>query len=242
MRIALYFIHWQDSIYLPLIREHYGKFCERIVMLDNHSEDDSADLGRVLGFDVQTFGYKAGLNDQSYMDVKNNVWKECRGQGFDYVIVCDCDEFLCLPEGVRLHATAPIVNGFDMISDSLPNQTIFSINTGEPSVNYSKQVIFDPDAITEIAYVHGAHVNNMVGEITTHGPQCRLLHYRRIGGVERMIKRHAQYRPRLSKFNLKHQMGHHYGRPEWNDQQLIEFNEAKRKEWAIGQANAQVLW
>lgn len=234
LKIALYFIHWRDWFYLPLIKEHYGKFCYKIVMLDNHSADGSHQFGLSLGFEVRGFGYKGGLNDQSYLDVKNNVWKEERGKGVDYVIVLDCDEFIELGD-LSQRPIAPVVTGYDMISEDYPIHSFKEIIMGEPSENYSKQAIFSPDRIAEIDFVHGCHKHNMKPlpgvEVTTNGT-CKLFHLRRIGGVERMIERHAWYRKRLSKFNLKFNMGHHYGRPEWNEEQITAFNEAKRVEWA----------
>lgn len=225
--IVLYFINWNDCFYLPFVATHYGKFCSRIVMLDNYSTDLSIVTAKRLGFDVQGFGFVNRLDDQDYLNIKNNCWKEQRGKGVDYVIVCDVDEFL---KPIDLSGTFPRVEGFNMISNNLPVHSIFEINTGAPSVNYSKQVIFNPDAVEEINFVHGCHKHHASGQLTTEG-LCHLYHFRQIGGVDRMLKRHALYRPRLSKFNLKHNMGHHYGRPEFTREQLEAFNNEKVKEW-----------
>lgn len=248
LNIVLYFVHWNDSIYLPLIKEHYGKFCSRIVMYDNYSTDLSCfDIAKELGFEVRTFGIPGLLDDQQYIDVKNQCWKELRDKGVDYVIVCDADEFIVLDDlDERLCdfdnlSTAPIVNGFNMISEDVPKESIFEITTGAESEGYSKQAIFNPDKIKEIAFVHGCHQNYKIGEITSF-QSCRLLHYRQIGGVKRLIKRHTEYRHRLSQFNLKNGMAHHYGRPEWTPQQIVEFNESKIKEWDILKAQARKLW
>lgn len=230
MRIVLYFINWNDSFYLPFIKEHYGKFCERIVMCDNYSTDGSVELAIKLGFEVRNFGYSGQLNDQSYLDVKDHVWKECRGKGIDYVIVCDADEFLMPP--INLTCSIPHVIGYNMVSDELPERNIMKeIRTGSYSEQYSKEVIFSPDKITEIRYGHGCHINHKEGEITQHNT-CYLYHYRMIGGVDRLIERHAVYRKRLSAFNLKFQMGSHY---------LHEDN-AKRDEWEHLQSLAIELW
>lgn len=248
LRIVVYFINWNDSYYFSFIREHYGKFCEKIIMYDNHSNDDSRSIAKNMGFEVRPFGYK-DLNDQAYLDVKNHCWKEQRGKGIDLVIVVDADEFVCLPqqfaEGNLLFSehwpTAPVVRGYNMIDDGLlpgtyasPYKSIFEIRTGAPSENYSKQAIFDPDAIEEISYIHGCHKNKMTGRIDRGNDftACRLLHYRQIGGVDRMIERHRIYRNRMSRFNLKYNMGHHY----------LQEADQKRDEWAKLKSEAIVLW
>lgn len=199
-------------------------------MYDNYSTDNSVELATSLGIEVRTFGVKGVLDDQHYLDVKNNVWKEQRGKGVDYVIVVDADEFITIP--FKLTCTTPKVIGFNMISDKLPTDDIEQeINTGEFSESYSKQAIFNPDAITEINYRHGCHQNGMVGNITNEDT-CKLYHYRQIGGVRRMLDRHAEYRIRMSAFNRKHGMGVHY----------LHTDEEKIKEWNILQSNAKELW
>lgn len=228
MRIIHAFINWNDKYYFPLIQDHYGKFCERIIMFDNYSTDGSKSFAKTLGFEVRDFGYPGQLNDQSYLDMKNNWWKEFRNLGIDYVITSDADEFL-VPDDLR--GSAPVVNGFNMISDDLPIKSIWEVNTGGPSKSYSKQVIFSPDRIEEINFVHGCHENRMVGNITREGT-CRLLHYRQIGGIERLIERHQVYKRRMSKFNLTHKMGHHY----------LQEEEEKRQEWNKLKAEATALW
>lgn len=229
MRVVLYFINFNDLYYLPFIKKHYS-FCERIVMYDHYSTDDSVNLALALGMEVRTFGVEGQLNDQHYLDVKNHCWKECRGTGIDYVIVCDADEFITIP-AKKLSCSAPRVIGFNMISDSYPVVNIKEINTGAYSENYSKQAIFSPDKIEEINYVHGCHRNNMTGEITTDNT-CKLYHYRQIGGVTRWLDRHALYRQRLSAFNIKYKMGDHYNHPD----------HAKIEEWSYLQSQAVKLW
>ncbi len=229
MKITLYFINWNDSFYIPFIHEHYSKFCQRIVMMDQYSDDNSVELAQSFGMEVRNFGRKGELNDQDYLNVKNHVWKECRTPELhaDYVIVCDADEFVSIPWHGFI-GDHPEVIGYNMVSESLPKESIFEINTGEYSESYSKQAIFSPHNVEEINYVHGAHKNNMVkkntdiisiefnhpslgnGIIKSKQEPCTLHHFRCIGGVNRIIQRHAEYRKRLSNFNKQHKMGWHY--------------------------------
>lgn len=199
-------------------------------MYDNYSDDDSVKIAESLGFEIRTFGQRGQLNDQHYLDVKNHCWKECRDQGIDYVIVCDADEFITLPE--KLTASVPACIGYNMISDILPVKNIEDeISTGDYSEDYSKQAIFSPDRIEEINYVHGCHKNWKKGEISEHDV-IKLYHYRMIGGVSRMIERHSEYRKRMSAFNKQHNMAFHYNHSD----------NAKIDEWNYLQSKAKELW
>jgi glycosyltransferase involved in cell wall biosynthesis len=226
-RFHLYFINFNDSYYLPFLAKHYA-FCERITMFDNYSTDNSVELAKSLGFEVKYFGKQGELNDQHYLDVKNNCWKESRGHA-DYVIVCDADEFL-FGDYNNVTCSLPMSDGYNMISNSLPKQNITEINTGTFDVNYGKQIMFCPNRIYEINYVHGCHVNKAVGDITSHNTM-KMLHYRMIGGVYRIINRHRVYLQRMSQFNHKHNMGHHYKHSE----------AAKREEWNTLMAAAKIV-
>lgn len=228
MRIIAYFINYNDSFYIPFFARHYLGFCEKVIMYDNYSSDASRSLAESFGFEVRVFGRPGVLDDQHYLDVKNHCWKEQRGKGIDYVIVVDADEFLIIPH--PLTSTAPVVLGYNMISERLPEEDMLEINTGAPSESYSKQAIFNPDEIQEINFVHGCHRNNKIGNITNN-EVCKLYHYRQIGGVARMLERHAEYRNRMSAFNRKHGMGIHY----------LHSDEQKMEEWRILSEHAKPL-
>lgn len=247
MRIVLYFFNWNDSFYIPFIHKHYSQFCERIIMLDQNSTDGSQELALSMGMEVRIRPGNT-INDEDYITWKNDhpnklgraeplSWKECRGTGVDYVIVCDADEFIVLP-GI-LTDPFPLVRGFNMISEVLPIEDIFEINTGAFSLPYSKHAIFCPDYVDEINYVHGAHVCNPVffdssqrALLANTDQACTLYHYRLLGGVERVIARHADYRPRMSAFNDKHGMAFHYRHSD----------NAKRDEWDYLKGMATELW
>lgn len=212
----MYFINWNDSFYLPFIKKHYGRFCQKIVMYDNYSDDDSVEIAKSLGIEVRFFGIPGELNDMHYLNVKNHCWKEERGAS-DYVIVCDADEFLFFGSLAR---SCPKVIGYNMISDSLPVDDISEITTGYRDIDFDKQMIFDPNKIDEINYWAGCHKNVKSGKIETEGTMY-LLHMRHIGGVERLLERHRLYAKRMSKFNRESGAGHQY----------LHEEDKKRKDW-----------
>jgi hypothetical protein len=201
-------------------------------MYDQSSTDKSVEIAQSLGIEVRKFGNNT-LNDQVYLDIKNRCWKECIEKDIDYVIVVDVDEFLVLPDNLK--STLPVVQGYNMISESLPVNDIFEINTGSESIEYSKQAIFCPDDVTEINFVHGCHKNNVICNyqlVMESEKKCSLFHYRMIGGVQRIIDRHSAYRERMSEFNKKHKMGFHY----------FHSDEAKKEEWNYLKSKSVRLW
>jgi len=178
-------------------------------MFDNYSTDNSVEIANKLGIEVRVFGEKGVLNDLHYLEVKNSCWKEQRGKNVDYVIVVDADEFVYPDLRFNRMGTAPKVTGYNMVSDGLPVNDIAEIKTGVYASNYCKQAIFNPNAITEINYTFGCHTNNIQGRIDRKGA-CKLFHYRNIGGVQRLLDKHNEYKNRLSEFNKTRGLGFHY--------------------------------
>lgn len=227
LKVFHYFINWNDSYYLPFIKRHYGSFCERIIMYDNYSTDHSVELASSLGMEVRQFGNPGELHDAEYIKVKDNCWKEARGQA-DFVIVCDADEFLAHPQLVeklkkykKRGITLPRTKGFDMISEDLPIDNIFEIKTGFRNSKFNKPIIFDPNLIEEINFNYGSHNHKPKGKISKSWGSLRLYHFRMIGGFDRLRIRHEEYLIRLSEFNRQKNFGKEY----WMDEA------SKKKEW-----------
>ncbi len=216
LKIFHYFVNWNDSFYLPFIKKHYGVFCERIVMYNNHSSDDSVEIAKKLGFEVRTYGNATEFNDAENIAVKNNCWKEAKGIA-DFVIVSDVDEFLYHPNLLKklrtfkkYGITLPRVQGYDMVSDQLPKLDVLEIKTGRKSAKYSKSLIFDPNNIHAMNYDFGCHSHKSMGVIKKSWSKLYVLHYRNVGGYNRMIERQKIYAKRLSAFNVQNRHGIEY--------------------------------
>lgn len=237
-----YIIAWNRADTIHMTIKHYQQFCQRIVIFDNYSDDKTREIALQLGADVRLFGTKGVLDDQAYIDVKNNCWKTSRA---DWVIVCDDDEILWHSE-LSTHLQAAKnqnrsvipTQGYSMYAELLPRGTWLEVNTGVEDNNYSKTVIFDPKKISKINYVYGCHEAkpqpyNIPTELYCGG-NLMLLHYRSIGGVERLIDRHHEYEPRRRKsaVNMKWNLGHHYAEPD----------DLKRKQWAELAAKSRTLF
>lgn len=183
-------------------------------MYDNHSNDNSRELARDLGFEVHLFGTPGELNDREYLKIKNNCWKNNTD---DWVIVCDADEFVYKPgmryllsEATKSGKTMFKTQGFNVFSEKLPVNDIMEIKMGLQDNNYSKKLIFNPKEIREINYVYGCHVAKPQGNIIETDEILTVFHYRNIGGPERLIDRHTLYCARMSQFNINLGLGSHY--------------------------------
>lgn len=212
MNVECHFIHWNEGEQLQWTIDHYSTFCNRIIIHDNHS-DNSPKLSSKVDCFITKFGTPGVLDDFAYLAVKNECWK---GSKADYVIVCDCDEILYHPDidaildfehkrGTTLFRT----QGYNMFSENFPRETYEEIRTGIPDGTYSKSIIFDPKAIREIAYLPGCHVARPEGRVEVSLTTLPLLHYRCIGGFQRMFDRHKEYNKRLSEKNIRFGMGNY---------------------------------
>ncbi len=233
-----FIIAWnrEDSIHLTI--RHYQQFCQRVVIFDNFSEDKTRDISASLGADVRLFGTKGVLDDQAYIDIKNSCWKNSNA---DWVIVCDDDEILYhpdMPEFLEKHKGMSIIRtqGYSMYSENVPREKWIEVKTGTEDANYSKFVIFNPKKVKEIGYVYGCHEAKVKGIDWRDCPleELMLLHYRSIGGIERLIDRHHEYEPRRRKsaVNMKWNLGHHYAEPD----------DLKRQQWQELAAKSRILF
>jgi glycosyltransferase involved in cell wall biosynthesis len=231
MKIEAYILTWNESDIIRLVIKHYSKFCDKIVILDNHSTDGTDRIALELGCEVRKFGNKF-FDDSENMKIKNECWK---GSEADWVIVCDADEILHpdweVPRAVSLEEMAedyvkPSImktHGWQIMSEEMPKTDLLEITNGYHFSNYSKFIIFDPKRIQEINYNPGAHRISPVGDVVYSEDILYLLHYKHIGGVQRTIKRYSEYRKRMSKINRQKGWGIHYNQSpgrlmeEWNE-------------------------
>lgn len=229
MQIEAHIIAWNEADTIHFTINHYRQFCSRVIIYDNYSTDRTPEISASLGAEVKQFGIKGELNDKEYKKLKDQCWK---GSTADYVIVCDADEIVYHPNlknvlqqskesGVTIFKT----QGFNVYSDDFPRESWLDIQTGIMDDSYSKLCIFSP-RLQEISYVYGCHEASPKGNLVW-GVKLWLLHYRCVGGVQRMIERHNLYVPRLSQINLRWKMGSHYLQSE--EQKRADFGERLKR-------------
>lgn len=208
-----FIVCWNEIQIIHLTIKHYQKFCDKITILDNWSDDGTREKAESMGCDVRQFGIKGVLDDKEYLKVKNSVYK---GSKAKYVIVCDTDEILW-HENIREileQDTGNIFNtiGWDIFSEDMPIDNFLEIQNGQFSPNYCKKVIFSPKI--DIKYSLGCHTCNPRGRLHPSKEVLTLFHYANIGGFDRLSKRHSLYRERLSQTNRSMGLGCHYSFPE----------------------------
>lgn len=225
MNIEAYIQVWNRAETIAFTIRHYQKFCSKVFVYDNFSTDKTREIATSLGAIVNLFGVAGSLDDGEYVRLKNNCWRKSTA---DWVIVVDDDEILynedlkfILDQGRVLGNTIFKPQGISIHSDAMPEKDWLEIRTGRKDENYSKLCVFNPQAIKEINYVYGCHDAKPEGRINYGKDQLYLLHYRSVGGVERLIARHKEYRERLSPINKRWNLGIHYS----------ESDDLKRKQW-----------
>jgi len=192
LKVETFLITWNRESTIHLTVKYYLQF-GKVTVFDNFSDDNTREICEALGAEVRLFGQAGVLSDQAYLDVKNHCWK---GSEADYVIVCDDDEILYhedlnfLLKQERLWGTTIFrTQGYSMFSENMPISNWLEVNTGYKDNNYSKSIIFDPSKI-DINYVYGCHEARPKGTIKESKEVLNVLHYNKIGGIQRLLDRH----------------------------------------------------
>ncbi len=215
MKVECHIVAWQESETIALSIKHYQRFCDRIVLHDNFSEDSTREIAESMGCEVRMFGIKGVLDDREYTKLKNNVWK---GSDADWVIIVDADEILdvsreALHDLSKMGHTIIKPFGWQIVSNEIPKVEWLEIKRGFKYHKYSKICCFNPKEIKEINYVHGCHVANPTGNVKTVEAYV-LYHYKKVGGVQRMLDRYKLYASRMSEWNIRWNAGEQYRREE----------------------------
>lgn len=226
MKVVARIIAWNEAEVIRLTISHYQKFCDHVIVYDNHSTDNTADIARSMGAEVVPFGLPGVLSDDEYLKVKNHAWK---GSDADWEIIVDTDEVIYHPSIVNvlersLEAGDTIMTtwGWQIMSLAVPRFYWLEVKHGYHYSNYSKSAVFSP-RLQEIGYVYGCHEAKPKGHVQYSKDTLLLAHYSNIGGPWRLIKKHAAYRERLSDRNRRFGLGVHY---TYSDEQRInEWNE-----------------
>lgn len=220
MIIHAHILAFNEEKILPFTLDYYSEFCEQIFIYDNMSTDSSYEIySKYPKVNVVKWSSNNEINEMNYIQIKNNGYKTSRLSNADWVIVCDCDEFLYHPrllekleyykkEGI----TVPLVNGHDMVSDTFPiydgEFITKKIKTGsEVYEPFCKKIVFNPKI--DVSFGIGAHSFQSNNTIHSNSPELKLLHYKFLGKdyVESIYRARAE---RLSEFNKVNKFGEHY--------------------------------
>ena len=94
-KIWLYTLCYNEMDILPFCVDYWVKLgVEKVIVFDNYSTDGSDKyLKKFPWIEVRKFNSGNGMNDIIHQQIKNRCWTEAKGKA-DFVIVCDCDEWL----------------------------------------------------------------------------------------------------------------------------------------------------
>ena len=220
IKVHVHAFCYNDEMLLPYFLRHYGKFCEKIVIHDNGSDDKSSEIvGMCQKSSMVQFETGGQLRDDILIEQKNKVWKDDAGK-CDFVIVVDVDEFVYAPNIVEMleqckndGKTILRPNGYNMVSRALPTtggQIYDEIKLGKYRGLNSKPCVFDPNKIIDINFSVGAHTAMPVGWVDLFTlPDLKLLHYRYIG-FDYYLKRQKMFAKRISDKNKQHGWSYQY--------------------------------
>jgi glycosyltransferase involved in cell wall biosynthesis len=227
VKTEVYILCYNEHEILPYTLRHYQTFCDKVVLLDLGSTDNSREIAVEAGCEVRPVECKDELNDALNKKLKEECW---RGTDADWVIVVDCDELVYFPEGAIQSLTSydlqelPVIkpHGFEMFSDSYPTtdkQIYDEVQMGaSEDFWYAKPILFSPKRVASIEFSVGAHwckatlptkqvVPLLQENPVFSDPPGYLLHFHHLGGVERIGKRYDFIAKRLSPMNRKMNWG-----------------------------------
>jgi len=236
MKIHAHILAWNEARILRFTLDHYTSFCEKVYIYDNMSDDGSDDIYKEYeNVVVKKWDNNGEINELKYLEIKNNAYK-ATSKDCDWVIVCDCDEFLYHPELLNKLAeykdagiTVPKIDGHDMCSLEFPTYNGEPItdmikvgsDTYEPMC---KNIIFNPNVKPQFGI--GAHSFSAPKGVFSKNAEIKLLHYKFLG-KEYVLWRYEMMAKRLSDFNKKHGFGGHYTRPPMNYMDTMWANQNK---------------
>jgi hypothetical protein len=219
MIIHAHILAFNEEKILPFTLDYYSNICEKIFIYDNMSTDSSDEIyTKYPKVTVIKWDSKGEINEMNYINIKSNGYKQY-SRNTDWVIVCDCDEFLYHPKLIEKleyyksnGVTVPKVNGHDMVSEKFPehdgNPITDKIKTGsEVYPPFCKNIVFNPKL--DVQYGIGGHSFQCQNATYSNSAEFKLLHYKFLGVeyVENIYKARAE---RLSEFNKQHKFGEHY--------------------------------
>jgi len=229
--VTVYTITYNEEVMIEFFINHYRKIfpnCE-INVYDNYSTDLTVDIAKKYGCNVIPYDTNNELSDETYLQIKNNAWKNSKT---DWVIVCDCDEFIEINESQLINEEKKLTNIVKPIGYSLMNNdeiiNIKNMKYGFKDSGFDKCILFNKKFIKEINYSvgsHGCHPVEYNNDVKYNDTEYRLLHYKYLSPTY-TVNRHKMFGERLSENNKKKGWGIHYS---FSSESIIKYYEETNK-------------
>lgn len=224
-KIAAFILCYNEEKILPHTIKHYGRFCEDIFILNNGSTDRSIEIAKNMGCKV--INYESNeINELQYINIKQNCYKEYR-HVYDYVIVCDADEFLYhknLFEYIKKYPQVDVfkLDGYEMSHENFDYEEddYQSIKLACPSSGHNKCALFKPKV--DIEYGIGCHSSRN----PSFQSSIEMRHLKFIN-IDFVFERYAHFAQRRSAINKQNGWAYHYA---WEKQKILDYqNKIKSK-------------
>jgi glycosyltransferase involved in cell wall biosynthesis len=205
--VTVHTITWNEEYLLPYFIKHYYPFARKIVVHDNESTDNTADIA--LSYEdvfVETYQSNGEQDNFTMVNVKNTCWKN---DDTKWSIVCDVDELLLIDwEKIESYST-PVAfqaTGWQMMGRDEPFE---EINRAFRTDKFNKIVLFSSN-VEKIDYEPGCHIAHPSCPVVC---ETELLHYNSLG-ENYVVERYKRYAERMSYSDKRHGYGKHYQRPD----------------------------
>jgi hypothetical protein len=222
---------------LPFFLDYYLNFLkvDKIIFVDGGSDDGSVGLINSYGNKTEVINRDHGqYNEYLLMAERNTLWKSYK-HDYDWIIVCDADEFLYHPNFrellknySNLGITIPNIKGYDMMSQEFPifqpSRYITEIITkGIRHEGLDKKIVFNPKKVN-MAYSFGSHYCFPEGEVIYNTKSdIILLHYKNLS-YEYLLKKSRYGNNRRSEIAIAHKQANH-----WNENLKITLEEYNKR-------------
>lgn len=230
--VTIYTITYNEEMLIEFFIKHYKKLFPNchIVVYDNESTDNTANIATNLGCEVRLYSTNNTLSDGKYLEIKNNCWKNSKT---NWNLICDCDELVLindidLKQEESLGNNIILFEGYTMINNTnIIN--IESMKRGYRDRGYDKMYLFNKKQIEEINYAPGCHSCNPIaknGYIIKYSNNIyRALHYKCLS-PQYTIERNKLFSQRMSKENEEKGWGFHY---RFSEKSIIDHYNNKDK-------------
>jgi hypothetical protein len=210
MKIETFILAWNEERLISYTMRHYSQFSD-VVILSNNTTDNQNKIAKSLGAKVWEFNMPDVIDNQWYIDLKDNIWKVSLA---DWVIVVDADEFVYHPNivGILENTQATIFKPqlFNMFSENFPvtqGQIYEEVTDGIEGG--AKVNLFRPKEIKEINYAPGCHSSNPEGNLIWGTEKIKTLHFRNLG-KDYIFNRNKIYSVRRCENDKKNGWAIHY--------------------------------
>lgn len=243
MKVEVFTLCWNEIDVLPWVVDYWQKYATHVTVFDNGSTDGSTwYLSKFDWITVKEF-LTEGMNDAVHADIKNKCWK---GSDADFVVVCDMDEMLLAPDILKslenMKASGATICKpvwYELQAEERPKYETGKMlhetsPMARPFQDFSKAIIFDPKAITNIGYSVGAHKCDPQGNVKWYeGQDIYALHINHNLSFDYKIQRYRSMNANLSQKNKNQRWGIHYGfdegllRRAWEEdaKKLVDFSQ-----------------